>query len=265
MVIPGEPETGFIKKREDVTARLLNAGSFFAMNIRGITKFSLVDYPGKICCIVFVGNCNFRCPYCHNPYLVLHYDTQPKLSDNSVLEFLETRKGKLDAVVLSGGEPAMYPGIANFAKNVKKMNFMFKLDTNGSFPDRVIEMYENGMIDMLGIDYKASESTYNNVANSTTDNLVKKIKKLIKYAVEKKIPYDIRTTVHKKFHSEDVLITMRSELNKLGVDNWTLQQFHRTEIIDESLLKEDTYSDEELFAIAKRLGENTHLRNVNVK
>ena len=235
------------------------------MDIRGITKFSLVDYPGKISCILYVGNCNFRCSFCHNPYLVLYSDTQPKISEKSIMSFLETRKGKLDGVVLSGGEPAMYPEIADFAKKIKKMGFLFKLDTNGSFPDLVIDMHTNGLIDMLGIDYKATEEKYNDVAVSSIKGLVKKVRKLIKYTVENSIPCDIRTTVHKKFHSVDDLKTIRSELDAIGVKDWTLQQFHHTEIIDESLLEEDTYSDMELFAISKKLGENTHLRGLAAK
>jgi len=220
----------------------------------------LVDFPGKICCIIFVGNCNFRCPYCHNPYLVLHYDTQPQIQRKEIYNFLKNRKGKLDGVVLSGGEPAMYPGIADFAENIKKMGFLFKLDTNGSFPDRVITMCENGLIDMLGIDYKTSEAVYNDIALSNIDRLAEKVKKLIRYAGDNNISCDIRTTVHKKFHSENLLKIMRSELDLLGVKNWTLQQFHHAEIIDESLLDEKTYSDVELIKIVERLGTNTHLR-----
>jgi pyruvate formate lyase activating enzyme len=232
------------------------------MNIRGITKFSLVDYPGKISCIVYVGNCNFRCPYCQNPYLVLHYETQPKIPEREIYDFLESRKGKLDGVVLSGGEPAMYPKIANFAENIKNMGFLFKLDTNASFPDRVIEMCKQNLIDMLGIDYKTTDATYNDIALSKINNLSQKVRKLIKYTVKNSIPCDIRTTVHKKFHSEAVLTEMRSELDAMGVKKWTLQQFNHTEIIDESLLQEETYSDLELIEIAKKLGANTHLRGL---
>lgn len=235
------------------------------MDIRGITKFSLVDFPGKISCIIFVGKCNFRCPFCHNPYLVLYHESQPKIPDKEIFRFLERRKGKLDGVVISGGEPTLYGGLADFAKHIKDMGFAVKLDTNGSFPDRVIEMCENGLVDMLGIDYKATEENYQEVADVKIKGLAGKIQQLIKYAVETPIPYDIRTTVHKKYHSQDDLRIIRFELNKLGVKDWTLQQFHPAEIIDEKLLDEETYSDFELFAITKKLGDNTHLRGVTTK
>lgn len=235
------------------------------MDIRGITKFSLVDYPGKIACIFFVGNCNFRCPFCHNPYLVLYHETQPRISEKKIFAFLESRKGKIDGVVISGGEPAIYPKLGEFVCRIKEMGFAIKLDTNGSFPDKIIGMCENGLIDMLGIDYKATAALYNKVAASVIDKLAEKVQSLIKYAVQQNIPFEVRTTVHKKILSENDLKTMRSELDSLGVKDWTLQQFHHTEVIDETLLEVDTYSDMELFAISRKLGPNTHLRGVTAK
>lgn len=232
------------------------------MDIRGITKFSLVDFPGKISCIIFASQCNFRCPFCQNPYLVLYYDTQPKISEKTIFNFLKKRQGKLDGVVISGGEPTVHKGLANFAKKVKEMGFAVKLDTNGSNPDQVIAMCEDNLVDMLGIDFKADEANYQKVAASKLKNLSGKVKKLIKYAVDNNIPYDVRSTIHRKFHSEENIKAMRNELNELGVDNWTLQQFNNTEIIDESLLEEDTYSDLELYAISKRIGNNTFLRGM---
>jgi pyruvate formate lyase activating enzyme len=193
---------------------------------------------------------------------VLYYETQPEISQQEIYNFLDTRAGKLDGVVLSGGEPTLYPKIAKFAEKIKAMGFLFKLDTNGSFPDRVIKMHKDGLIDMLGIDYKAPATIYNDIAGANIDKLAQKVQKLIRYAVDNNIPYDIRTTVHKKLLSEAHLIKMRSELDSLGVKNWTLQQFHKTEIIDESLLEEDTYSNIALTNITKKLGDNTYLRGI---
>lgn len=236
------------------------------MDIRGITKFSLVDFPGKISCIIFAGKCNFRCPFCQNPYLVLYYETQPKISEKTIFDFLEKRQGKLDGVVISGGEPTVHKGLADFARKIKERGFAVKLDTNGAKPDMVIQMCEDGLVDMLGIDFKAAAANYQKVAAAQLKNLSGKVKKLIKYAVDNKIPYDIRTTVHKKFHPENNLQAMRGELDELGVQKWTLQQFNdKAEIIDESLMEEDTYSDLELFAISKRLGKNTVLRGMEGK
>ena len=232
------------------------------MDIRGFTKFSLVDFPDKLSCIIFVGRCNFRCPYCHNPYLVVYHDSQPKITESEILEFLDQRRGKLDGVVISGGEPSLYYGTAEFAKKVKAMGFAIKLDTNASHPERIIDMCEAGLIDMLGIDYKAPTYDYNKITSCDIKDLPDRIHTLIKYVIKKEIPCDIRTTVHQKFHSPDTLRDMRSELDELGVKKWYLQQFHSTEIIDESLLEESTYSDSELTDLANELGDNTYLRGV---
>ncbi len=232
------------------------------MDIRGLTKFSLVDFPGKLSSIIFVGRCNFRCPYCHNPYLVLYHESQPRIMEKEILDFLEKRKGKLDGIVISGGEPSLYPEVATFAEKVQKMGFSVKLDTNGSNPERIIRMCEDGLIDMLGIDYKAPADSYNKITASTIEDLPERIHSLIEYVVKNNISCDIRTTVHKKFHSPAVLHKMRKELNLLGVRQWHLQQFHPVEIIDESLLEEETYTDAELTKLAEELGAETYVRGV---
>jgi pyruvate formate lyase activating enzyme len=227
-----------------------------------MAKFSLVDYPGKLSCVLFTGGCNFRCPYCQNPYLVIYEMTQPKISEKEIFSFLSSRIGKLDGVVISGGEPTLREGLAKFAEKVKKMGFLVKLDTNGSFPDKVIEMLENGVVDMLGIDYKAQPSDYPKVTGTKTRDLPERVAKLIKYAVENDIPCDIRTTVHERYHSKEALRCMREKLNTMNVTQWCLQQFHNVEVIDETLQEESTYSDTELQQIADELGNGTYIRGV---
>jgi pyruvate formate lyase activating enzyme len=228
-----------------------------------MAKFSLVDYPGKLSCVLFTGGCNFRCPYCQNPYLVIYEMTQPKISEREVFAFLESRKRKLDAVVISGGEPTLRGGaVAKFAEKVKDMGYLVKLDTNSSFPDKVIEMVDDGLVDMLGIDYKAPAAKYAEVAGVKIDDLAARVAKLIRHALDKNIPCDIRTTVHKRYHSESDLRTMRDELNELNVGKWCLQQFHKVEVIDETLLDEPTYTDTELQTIADNLGNGTYIRGV---
>ena len=234
------------------------------MDIRGITKFSLVDFPGKLSCIIFVGKCNFRCPYCHNPYLVLFHESQPRITEDEVLEFMISRKGKLDGIVISGGEPSLYSGLVQFAKRVKELGFGVKIDTNGSNPERIIAMCDEGLVDMLGIDYKSPADSYNEITNCKMKSLADRVQSLIRYAVDKDVPCDIRTTVHKKFHPPEILHKMRKELDSLGVKKWHLQQFHSTEIIDESLLDEETYDDREFRKLTKELGVNTYSRGIMV-
>jgi len=232
------------------------------MNIRGIQKFSLVDFPGRIGCVVFVGGCNFRCPYCHNPALVFDPESQPLITEEQIYAFLETRKGKLDGVVISGGEPSLRPGLPEFARRVKEMGFAVKIDTNGSQPETIIAIHQAGHLDALGIDYKAPAADYGRVANCQLPELGERVQRLIKYAVDHGIPTDIRTTVHRAMLPPEHLKQMRAELDALGVVQWTLQQFHPVEIVDDQLLMEETYSDGELFQLSKTLGGVTKVRGL---
>ncbi|MBN1863424.1 MAG: anaerobic ribonucleoside-triphosphate reductase activating protein [Victivallales bacterium] len=233
------------------------------MDIRGLIKFSLVDFPGRISCVVFVAGCNFRCPFCHNPYLVLYQETQPPLNEGRLFKFLGSRSGRLDGVVISGGEPCLQKGLEDFARTVKEMGFEVKLDTNGSRPERAMEMCRQNLVDMLGIDYKAARESYGDVTGTEEGRgAAEKVVKLISFAVANGIPCDIRTTVHRKLHTKEHLAKMRRELDSMGVAGWTLQQFHRTEIVDESLLEFDTYTDTELSGIAIALGGKTSVRGL---
>lgn len=231
------------------------------MNIRGLHKFSLVDYPGKMACIVFVGECNCRCPYCHNPCLVFDPESQPHIEEAEVFAFLEKRKRKLDGVVISGGEPSLRSGLARFAGKIKEMGFLVKLDTNGSNPKTVIKCIDEGLIDALGVDYKATPELYNKIAGTHINDFAGKVHQVISYAVRKNIFIDVRTTVHKSLLSFNDLREMRKNLDAIGLKKWFLQQFHPVEIIDDKLLNEPTYSDEELLSFAKNI-ENTYVRGL---
>lgn len=232
------------------------------MNIKGLVKFSLVDYPGRICCIIFLGHCNFRCPFCHNPHLVMAPETQPKITERKVLNFLSDRQGKLDSVVISGGEPTMNPKLPEFLEKIKNLEYFIKVDTNGSNPDMIINSKKEGLIDSLGIDYKAPYSEYPRLTGTpSTKNMADKIYKTIKFIVENDMDFEVRTTIHKDLLSEMDIATMRNELNSLGVKQWTLQQFHMAETIDPTLKDKPTYSDSELVDIAYRLG-NTRVRGI---
>ena len=234
------------------------------MEIRGLIKFSLVDYPGKMSCVVFAGRCNFRCPYCHNPHLVLNPESQPEMRRGEFLSFLRGRRGRLDGVVLSGGEPTLHSGTPDFLRDVKSLGFLAKLDTNGAFPERAKAMVEDGLVDMLGVDYKAPAASYADVAGLDDADIAEKVRSLIAFAVERGLPMDVRTTVHRGILSFDDLATMRKELDAVGVDEWFLQQFHPAETLDPSFEGEATYSDLELLEIAKRLGGGTKVRGVKI-
>ena len=125
------------------------------MLIGGFQKFSLIDYPGKICAIVFTQGCNFRCPYCYNPELVNPQKFTPSLSEKDVFSFLKKRKGQLDAVEITGGEPTLQKDLLAFLEKIKAMGFLVKLDSNGSSPDIIQEVVQRGAVNYLAMDIKA--------------------------------------------------------------------------------------------------------------
>ena len=231
------------------------------MNIRGMVRFTLVDFPGKMACVVFVGDCNFRCGYCHNPCLVFDPESQPLISEDEFLAFLAKRQGKLDGVVVSGGEPILRKALLSFIRKIKDMGFLVKLDTNGSIPEQVIKIHEEVGLDALGVDYKAPLDKYNKISQCPVPELGEKTLKVIRFAVDKEIFIDVRTTVHKALLSKNDLAKMREELSSTGLKTWTLQQFNPVEIIDDTLLEKETYSDRELLEIADNL-EDTKVRGL---
>lgn len=232
------------------------------MNIRGLIKFSLNDFPGKIACVVFVGGCNLRCGYCHNPHLVFDPESQPLIEEDELLDFLSARAGKLDGVVITGGEPTMRKQLPEFAKRIKALGFLVKLDTNGVNPGMVFKFREQGLVDFLGLDYKATAARYPLVTNSNIPDLHDRVVAIMKRAVNEELPMDVRTTVHKSLLNRDHLGEMRRTLDDVGVQSWTLQQFNPVDVIDDDLIHEPTFSDGELRDFAKSLGNGTRVRNL---
>ncbi|HPO83020.1 MAG TPA: anaerobic ribonucleoside-triphosphate reductase activating protein, partial [bacterium] len=124
------------------------------MLIGGLHKLSLIDYPGKLSAVVFTRGCNFRCPYCHNPELI-EDNGGDIIDEEEVFSFLDERKGKLDGVVMTGGEPTLQSDIAEFLEKVKRLGFFVKLDTNGSYPERIKELIDRKLLDYIAMDIKA--------------------------------------------------------------------------------------------------------------
>ncbi|HEC86320.1 MAG TPA: anaerobic ribonucleoside-triphosphate reductase activating protein, partial [Thermoplasmatales archaeon] len=139
------------------------------MIIGGFQRFSLIDYPGKICAIIFTQGCNFRCPYCHNPELVNPKLFQEPIDENDIFRFLEMRKGKLDAVEITGGEPTLQPDLIEFMRKIKAMGFLIKLDTNGTNPEVVEKIIKNKLVDYIAMDVKAPLEKYEKVVRAKVD------------------------------------------------------------------------------------------------
>ena len=192
------------------------------MRIQGLQKLTLLDYPEHTACTVFTAGCNFRCPFCHNASLVVNIPKETEISEEEFFAFLQKRKGILDGVCVSGGEPLLQPDIDQFIRKIKDMGFAVKLDTNGSFPDKLIHLVEQGLVDYVAMDIKNSPETYAFTAG--VDGLdIKAIEKSVSYLKEKHIPYEFRTTVVKHYHSKENFDEIGKWLE--GTEKYFLQNF----------------------------------------
>jgi pyruvate formate lyase activating enzyme len=224
------------------------------MKIGGVQKISLIDYPGRISAIVFTQGCNFRCSYCHNPELVDPAQYGPILSEEEVISFLEKRRGKLDAVTVTGGEPTLQPDLDQFLQVIKGMGYLTKIDTNGSNPDVLERLIRGRLVDYLAMDVKGPLQKYERIANVKVKTA--KIRKSIELITASGVEHEFRTTVvRSQLDNEDLIAT--SELLKKGL--YVLQSFVPAKSLDHEFLTEISYSLEEFADIQKNL-ESKHLR-----
>ena len=214
--------------------------------IGGIQRTSLLDFPDKISAIVFAQGCNFNCGYCHNPDLL--NSKKDIYSTDVFFEFLDKRKGKLDGVVITGGEATLQPDLITFIKEIKARGFLVKLDTNGYRPDVIEQALP--FIDYIAMDIKAPLKKYNEITRINIDT--QKIEKSIEIIMNSKVDYEFRTTVLKsQLNYSDF-----EEIGQLihGAEKYYLQKFEaKTEINDEKLKEEKTYSNEEFNEIIANL------------
>lgn len=174
------------------------------MRIQGFQKLTLLDYPGKVACILFTEGCNFRCPFCHNAALVSHVDPSARLSVEEILSQLEKRKGILDGVCITGGEPLLQRGLEEFLSAVKQMGLSVKLDTNGTFPERLRALVEAGVVDYVAMDVKNCREKYARTAGVQTLAL-DAIEESVAFLLEGRVPFEFRTTVTEELHTpEDI-------------------------------------------------------------
>lgn len=170
------------------------------MNIQGFQKLTLLDYPGKMACTIFTAGCNLRCPFCHNSRLVINPEKQSEFSVEEILAYLKKRIGILDGVAITGGEPLLQKDIENFIRQVKSLGYSVKLDTNGTFPEKLRDLVEKGLVDYVAMDIKNSPELYpETVGVSGYD--ISKIKESIAFLLEGRVDYEFRTTVVREFHS----------------------------------------------------------------
>lgn len=190
------------------------------MDFVGIDKLSLLDYEDKIAAVLFCKPCNFRCPFCHNGTTVLEADTTIPFAD--ILEYLQSRKGLIDAVVVSGGEPTLMPDLKEKIIKIKELGFLIKLDTNGTNPDIVRELYESNLIDYVAMDIKNSFKKYPLTAGVKNIDLAS-VSKTIQYLMASGIDYEFRTTLIDEFHDIQDMREI-AEMIK-GAKKYYLQKF----------------------------------------
>ncbi len=159
--------------------------------IYDLTKFTMLDFPDKTACVVWIAGCNFRCPYCHNPGIV---KSKGKITKEDIIDFLNTRQGLLDGVVFSGGEPTLYDGLLPFIREVHEMGYDIKLDTNGSRPEMVEKLLETDLISYIAMDYKAPAAKAKTVTGVALHDQFEQTLNLL--CAQSKVPFELRTTVH---------------------------------------------------------------------
>lgn len=245
------------------------------MIIGGLQKFSLLDYPGKISAIVFTQGCDFRCQFCHNPMLVLAREVgkiintsktrkekgQALISEAGLFHFLKKRRGKLDAVVITGGEPTIHKDLLAFIKKIKKLGFLVKLDTNGANPEMLEKLTSPSpspskgggepLVDYIAMDIKGPENKYKKIAGARVD--FKKIKKSVKIIKESKLPYEFRTTLAPGLLEKNDIAKVGEIIE--GADKWYLQKFKvDTDLVNKELKKTKPFSRKEMEEMRK-IGE----------
>ncbi len=192
------------------------------MQIHGLQKMTLLDFPGKVACTVFIAGCNLRCPFCHNSHLVTDIKGENMLSTQEVLRFIESRRRILDGVAITGGEPLLFDEVIPFIKEIKKMGLAVKLDTNGTLPDKLKAVIEEGLIDYVAMDVKNCFERYAETVG-VKDFDTAPIKESISLLINSDIDYEFRTTVVKEFHS---LVDIESlALRIKGAKKYFLQSF----------------------------------------
>ena len=192
------------------------------MLVSGLQKLTLLDYPGKVACTVFTGGCNFRCPFCHNAPLVLPEQMAHDSSAEEVLRFLRKRVGVLDGVAVTGGEPLLHTDIDGFLREIKGRGFLVKLDTNGSFPERLIALVEEGLVDRVAVDIKNSPALYAKTVGLERFDL-RGVERTKDYLLSDPVEYEFRTTVVKGLHTRESLIEAAQWI--AGAREYYLQQF----------------------------------------
>ena len=173
--------------------------------IAGLQKLTLLDFPGKVACTVFLAGCNYRCPFCHNAELFAG-KVEPLMTEEAFFDFLRSRKGLLEGVAVSGGEPTLTPNLEAFLQGIKGLGFSVKLDTNGSRPEILKDLVQKGLVDYVAMDVKSSREGYAAATGIQTN--LSPVEESLRFLIDGDLPYELRTTLVSQLHSVETIETM---------------------------------------------------------
>jgi pyruvate formate lyase activating enzyme len=231
------------------------------VEIRGIQKVSMIDFPGKLAPTVFLGKCNFRCPFCHNPELVL--DTEQNLiSEEDFFKFLEEKEKWLDGVCITGGEPTLNPDLPEFIKKLKALGLAVKLDTNGTNPGMLKELIKKKMLDYVAMDIKAPLEKYDEITCVAVDKNA--IQESVRLIMESGVDYEFRTTVVPELFNIEDALKISSWIK--GAKRYYLQQFStENALLNPEFRKKATYTREMLQEICNKIKDSFEVCEVRAK
>ncbi len=230
------------------------------MNISGIQKLTLLDFPGKLACTVFTSGCNFRCPFCHNASLVL-----PGMSDHideqEVFSFLKKREGILEGVCITGGEPCLQPDLETFIKKVRDIGFAVKLDTNGSFPEKLSSLLEKGLLDYVAMDIKTSKERYSEVCGVQNEKLLENVQKSVEILKSSSVPHEFRTTTARELQTKEDFEKIGRWLS--GEKRYFIQQYEASgELVGDEMTPYEKEELTEFAKVMKNFVENVEIRGI---
>ncbi|MFH0834114.1 MAG: anaerobic ribonucleoside-triphosphate reductase activating protein [Patescibacteria group bacterium] len=221
------------------------------MQIAALQKLTLLDFPGRTACTVFTPGCNFRCGFCHNPELVLPEKFPKLILEEKFFEFLDRRKGLLDGVCITGGEPTLQKDLLEFCKKIRKRGFAVKLDTNGSQPEVLEKLFRAGLLDYVALDIKASPENYSALVGVNIFDKVRASKKLIEQSGAE---FELRTTLIRELHDEKEFQKILEFIR--GAPKYFLQNFsNRGGCLDPAFEKMHGFTNSELEKMRERAKE----------
>lgn len=230
------------------------------MKICGFQKMTMLDYPGKVACTVFTGGCNFRCPFCHNASLVTDIDDSNVWEESEIIEYLYKRKGIIDGVCITGGEPLMQKDIGDFIAKVRETGLPVKLDTNGSYPDKLKALVADGLVDYVAMDIKNSMEKYPETIGLEHYD-TRKIEESIDFLLSDAVDYEFRTTVVREFHTADDISDITGRI--AGAKKYFLQGFVDSgNLIGNNLSAFTPQEMVEICTVAQEKIPNTVLRGI---